>query len=150
MQGSYDVFIDGVSIRSWRRDLNSILKPTKADYARYEYLMKLSENHLHTNSSVDLDSTLANYFIQLNNQILEGLCEASEVGNFTAQNDHDNEDTRMIERNEGSEITEREITRMGLNPFHGDDKLVIELIAQFGLDLVVVVDSGSCCPLVRF
>ena len=112
-------------------------------------MKKLQESNQGANMPADLDTVLAHYFIQLNNQILEGLSEASEAGGFSASGDNDSEDTRMIARNEGCEITEREIIKMGLNPFHGDDKFVIELIAQYGMDLVVVVDTGSCCPLIK-
>ena len=144
MKSCYDIFVDGTSIRSWRRDLASLLKPSKADQTRLTELKGLQLFHSEY-SPEEIHETFAKYFIDLNNGIFKTLNESCEGDNIDGSHMAQLESSGMVSSTVG-EISSAHVSQMGLLPNSGDMDFVQEVAAHFDLNVVVVKDGG-CCPI---
>ena len=152
MKNCYDVFVDGDKIRTWRKDLTSVIKPTRADKHRLAELKRLQVFHSESPPG-EIHYAFLKYFADLNDQIMKVLLQTN--ANFEAQSDFPDGSFAISERssilsdNLGMELSSSQLSGIGLLPNCGDMEFIQELVSHHNLNVVVVKDGG-CCPLFSF
>jgi len=150
MQNCYDVFVNGTEIRTWRKDLKSVIKPTKADRQRLDDLKRLAAFHSESPPE-ETHNVFVQYFTTLNDQILKVLLQKNAYFEGDSPDDSFAPSDRTSMMNDSlimGELSNAHISGMGLNPTSGDMDFIQEMVAQLDLNLIVVKEGG-CCPFLN-